>query len=71
MNIYYKDRLEKNNIILELNCALQKTDVFEPIQVTHRLKDNDSLGEVEPLNGPFTIDHQEGDIISIIFVNAR
>jgi hypothetical protein len=31
----------------------------------------DDLGTVELLEKPFTIDHQEGDIISIVFIDAR
>ena len=29
VNKYYSERLEKNNIMLELNCAFQKTDIFD------------------------------------------
>ena len=70
INTYYADRLERNNVILELNCAFQKTDVFEPFALEYRLKDSDT-GEVERLKAPFILDHQEGDMISLIFVDAR
>lgn len=70
INTYYADRMEKNNILIELNCAFQKTDIFEPFQIEYKSTVDDS-GHVEPLATPKTIEHQEGDIISIIFVDAR
>ena len=56
INFYYAEKLEKNNILIELNCAFSKTDVFEPITVEYRMKADD-LGAVELLSKPFTIDH--------------
>ena len=56
INTYYRDRLERNNVILELNCAFQKTDVFESFSMDYRLKRSDT-GEVERMNKPFVIDH--------------
>ena len=72
INKYYWDRLERNNVILELNCAFQKTDVFEPFSLEYKLASGSSRdGEVELLQKPYTIDHEEGDIINIIFADAR
>lgn len=70
INFYFAERLEKNNILIELNCAFSKTDIFEPITMEYRATEDD-LGTVELLEKPFTIDHQEGDIISIVFIDAR
>lgn len=70
INKYYWERLERNNVVLELNCAFQKTDIFEPFSLEYKLSESRD-GEVELMTQPFVIDHQEGDIISIVFVDAR
>ena len=71
INKYFKERIEKNNVILELNCAFEKTDIFEPFNCEYRLCKDDSFGEVQRLTKPFQMRHQEGEIISIVFVDAR
>ena len=71
VDTYFKDRIERNNITLELNCSFQKTDIFEPINFYSRLCDDDSQGTVERLPKPFEIVHHEGEIISIVFIDAR
>ena len=71
INKYFWDRLERNNVILELNCAFQKTDVFEPFTLEYKMAEGERDDEVDLLKKPFAIDHEEGDIISIIFADAR
>jgi hypothetical protein len=57
-------------VVIEVNCAFQKNDLFEAFRVDHEVTGNS--GKVAPLRlGEFEIDHREGDIISIIFVDAR
>ena len=56
--------------MIELNCAYQKTDAFEPFILDQCVSCDDS-GRVEQLSRPGTIEHVEGDIISVVFVNAR
>ena len=46
INKYYWERLERNNVVLELNCAFQKTDIFEPFSLEYRLSESRD-GEVE------------------------
>ena len=46
INKYYWERLERNNVVLELNCAFQKTDIFEPFSLEYKLSESRE-GEVE------------------------
>ena len=55
--------------MIEVNCAFQKSDIFEPIELEY-LVANDA-GKVEKLPEPISISHKEGDIISIVFVDAK
>ena len=71
VNEYFKDRLEKNNVILELNCAFEKTDVFEPFTCDYVLTEGEDGDKLQRLKQPWKLDHQEGEIISVIFVDAR
>ena len=45
LNLYYKEKLERNNVLIEVNCAFQKSDIFEPIELEYRVANN--AGKVE------------------------
>lgn len=63
--------MEKNNVILELNCAFEKTDIFEPFTCDYQLTEGEDGDKLQRLEQPWKLDHQEGEIISVIFVDAR
>ena len=69
LNLYFAEKLERNNVLIEVNCAFQKSDIFEPIELEYKVADN--AGRVQKLQNPFTISHEEGDIISVVFVDAK
>lgn len=67
LNNYFHDKLESNNITIEVNCAFQKNDLFEPVEIKHAVN---ALGNVEEIE-PRLIEHNEGDILNVLFVDAR
>lgn len=69
LNLYFAEKLERNNVLIEVNCAFQKSDIFEPIELEYKVADN--AGRVQKLPSPYTIAHKEGDIISVVFVDAK
>ena len=69
LNLYFAEKLERNNVLIEVNCAFQKSDIFEPIELEYKVADN--AGRVQKLPSPYTSAHKEGDIISVVFVDAK
>ena len=69
LSSYYRDKLERNNVLIEVNCAFQKSDIFEPIELEYKVANNS--GQVQKLPSPYTISHKEGDIINLLFVDAK
>ena len=55
LSIYFKEKLERNNVLIEVNCAFQKSDIFEDIELEYRVADN--AGRVEKLPRPYTLSH--------------
>jgi hypothetical protein len=47
LSSYYRDKLERNNVLIEVNCAFQKSDIFEPIELEYRVANN--AGKIEKL----------------------
>ena len=55
LSIYFKEKLERNNVLIEVNCAFQKSDIFEDIELEYKVADNS--GRVEKLARPYTLSH--------------
>ena len=47
LSSHYRDKLERNNVLIEVNCAFQKSDIFEPIELEYRVANN--AGKIEKL----------------------
>ena len=47
LSSYYRDKLERNNVLIEVNCAFKKSDIFEPIELEYRVANN--AGKIEKL----------------------
>ena len=47
LSSYYRDKLERNNVLIEVNCAFQKSDIFEPMELEYRVANN--AGKIEKL----------------------
>ena len=54
--------------MIEVNCALQLGDLFEPFIVEYRVNERWC---VEQLVNAVTIGHKEADILNMVFVDAR
>lgn len=68
LNEYYASKIERNNVTIEVNCAFQLNDLFEPIALKYFVT---QLGTVQRLPQPHMLHHTEGNIINIVFVDAR